>query len=633
MWRPFLQIAVICIVLQAQRCSSCIITGSLANCAFRNLRSVPALPPHITRLYLEMNRIREITPASLSRLPRLQQLDLGHQHVPLAIRNHAFAKQTNLTGLVLGSNRDLRLEPKAFVGLSSLRSLHLDRCNLNETVLSGGVLEPLTSLEKLDLFGNDIRRLRAATHFTNMTALKDLNLKLNSLDQICEADVAGFEGKRFRLVSLNRVALGAMSSEHFDWEKCGNPFKNMSFEFLDFSSNGLSLANLKRFLRATHGTKITKLKLSGHYGRGFSFNNLPDPDNTTFEGLRDSQLQHLDLSRNRIFELKHGVFATIKGVQTIDVSLNKINLVDRNAFDGLQTHLQTLNLSHNLLGEIYSHTFASLTHLIVLDLSHNHIGALGHHSFGGLAHLRALLLTGNAIVNLGFPAPLPTMQILKLDDNKLKSVYNIARFANSTQYLDVSSNKLTNLGDVYTFLSKLKDLQYLNYERNPVEQCMVDSPITSNQLKMLHLDRIALQSVWSKGKCLDLFDRLGQLQVLSLTDNGLRTLPVGVFKGLESVRQIDLSSNALTRVKDGVIPPDLHTLNLADNFIAEPRPRTFRALQHLDLRMNRFYCGPGLRDFVTWMKETNVTLQGDADQLRCAFPSSLSGVSLVNAYA
>ncbi|KAJ0026760.1 hypothetical protein NQD34_017760 [Periophthalmus magnuspinnatus] len=633
MKRLSLQIVLICIVLQLQSCSSCIITGPAAYCAFQNLRSVPALPPHITHLFLEMNQIREITATSLSHLPMLQQLDLGYQRVPLTIRNNAFSKQTNLTRLVLGFNRNLQLEPNAFVGLSNLKFLYLYHCNLNETILNSSILEPLASLETLDLFGNNIKRLQPAMHFTNMTGLKDLNLKLNSLDQICEADVVGFKGKNFRHVNMNHVKLGAMSSEAFNWEKCGNPFKNMSFEFIDFSSNSLNLSSLKRFFKAIQGTKITQLNLAGHYGKGFSFNNLPDPDNTTFEGLRESHLQHLKISRNKIFALKHGVFTHFKDVQVIDISQNSVNRIDISAFDGLQTNLQTLNLSHNLLGEIYSYTFAPLTNLRVLDLSHNHIGVLGYNSFNGLTNLQALLLTGNAITNLGLPASLPKLQILKLDDNKLKSVYNIAHFASSaTKYLDVSNNRLTNLGDVYMFLSKFKNLQYLIFNYNPVETCRVDSRITTSQLKTLYLDHISLQSVWSKGKCLDLFDHLGQLQFLSFTYNGIRTLPLSIFKGLKSIQQIDLSSNALTHIQDNVFPPNLQKLNLANNFIAEPQPQIFNSLQCVDLRMNRFHCGPGLKDFVTWIQETNVTLKGPIDQLTCEFPSSLHGVSLVNAY-
>lgn len=631
MWTLCLQVVVFCVFLQVRGCyPSCIIVGSLANCAYKNLYSVPALPPHITHLFLEMNRIGEINASSFSNLERLQQLDLGLQHVPLVIRNNTFSKQSHLTRLVLGSNRGLLLEAQAFVGLSSLKNLYLDYCSLNEAILNNSYLEPLTSLETLDLFGNNIKKLQPAMHFPNMINLKDLNLKLNSINQICEADMAGFKGKHFRFMNLNSVGLGAMSSKDFDWGKCGNPFKGMSFEILDLSNINFCLGSLKQFLKAIQGTKINKLKLSGHVGRGFPFNNLPDPDSTTFEGLKHSFLQTLDLSKSSIFALQQGVFSPLEDVKVIDVSQNRVNQIHRNAFDGIQGHLKSLNLSHNLLGEIYSYTFASLTNLRVLDLSHNHIGALGYASFSGLSNLRALFLTGNSIRVLGLPASLPSLDYLKLDDNKLTSVYSIPQFANHTTYLDVSNNKLTNLDDVYMFLGKMKRLQYLFYRNNPIKWCAGDSKIGPNKLKVLYLDRISLQSVWSQGKCLDVFDHLGHLRVLSLTFNSLQSLPSGIFKGLTSVQKVDLSSNALTYLQSDVFPKSLQTLGLADNFIAAPPPEAFQSLRSLDLQMNRFHCGPELKGFLTWMQETNVTFMSPVRDLRCEFPSKLNSVTLLD---
>lgn len=630
--RRIFEVLFSCIVLQIHKSSSCHIFRSVADCTFQNLSTIPVVPPDVTQLFLEMNQIQELTATSLSRLPMLQHLDLGHQRSPLVIRNNAFNKQKNLTRLILGSNRNLLLEPLAFVGLYNLKILDLYHCDLNETILSSSILEPLTSLETLDLFGNNIRRLQPAAHFTNMTNLKDLTLKLNPLDQICEGDIAAFKGANFRLVNLSGVQLGTMSSNDFDWEKCGNPFKNMTFEMLDFSNNHVTLKSLTRFFMAIKGTKINKLKLSSHYGKGFSFSNLPDPDNMTFEGLKDSNVQHLDMSKNRIFALQRGVFIPFKSVQIIDISQNNVNQIHENAFDGLQENLKVLNLSNNLLGEIYSYTFASLTKLKVLDLSDNHIGALGHNSFRGLNNLKGLFLTGNAIRTLGFPAPLPRLQILMLDDNKLKSVYDIEKFANSTWYLDVSNNRLTNLGDVYMFLSMFKNLQYLHFSHNPVDSCAVNSHIEPSQLQSLHLDHVSIQSIWSQGKCLDLFHKLGHLRLLSLASNNIRTLPVSIFKGLKAIQKIDLSSNSLTTIQAGVIPQNLHTLNLADNFLAEPQPEIFKTLRVLDLSMNRFYCGPGLKSFVAWIKETNVTLVGAIEQLKCEFPSSLHGVSLLNVF-
>lgn len=593
---------------------------------------MPPLPPHITHLYLDMNRIGLIDASSLAGLERLQVLDLGAQRVPLVIRNEAFSRLRHLRRLVLGFNVGLRLEPRAFAGLWRLQTLHLDHCSLNRSILTENYLEPLTSLETLNLFGNKINRIQPSAFFANMTQLKFLNLKLNSMERICEADLESFQGKHFGALDVSSVQLRALWNGSFDWKSCGNPFKGMSFQTLDLSNNGFSAARSRLFFRAVEGTKISHLKLSGFMGKGFSFNNLPDPDNSTFEGLRNSSVFTLDLSKGRIFALRQGVFSWLKDVTTIDVSQNRVNQIHGNAFDGLEGHLKLLNLSHNLLGEVFSSTFASLTCLEALDLSHNHIGVLGYESFRGLPNLKALFLTGNSLSSLGFPAPLPKLQYLLLNDNKLSSASGLAPFARNIKYLNIAENRLTNLEDVHVFLAQLRELQTLLYGGNTIRWCSLrqDLPAAGwNALQTLDLHGSSLQAVWSQGRCLNVFDGLGHVLDLNLSSNALQALPPGAFKGLTSVVKMDLSSNALTYLQPGVLPKSLRKLDLSNNFIAVPEPAALRSLSHLDLGSNRFRCDLNLRSFLTWLEQTNVTLLSPTERLTCEFPLGLYKVPLL----
>uniref|UniRef100_A0A3Q1FUT8 Toll-like receptor 5 n=1 Tax=Acanthochromis polyacanthus TaxID=80966 RepID=A0A3Q1FUT8_9TELE len=613
MWTLGLQIVTFCVLLQMSSCSLCLIKGSVAICTMKNLRWVPPLPPNITHLQLQMNRIREINATSLSGLEELQELDLGQQLVPLIIRSNAFSRQRRLRRLMLHFNLGLQLEPQAFEGLSSLQNLHLDYCSLTESILKDNYLEPLSSLQTLDLFGNKINRLQPSLFFANMTNLNELNLKLNQIDQICESDLVGFQGKHFTILNLNSIGLKAMSNDSFDWQKCGNPFRGMSFQTLDLSNNGLSVGNLKQLFRVIEGTSISHVKLSGHIGKGFSFSNLPDPDDSTFEGLKNSSVLLLDLSKNRIFALKHGVFSSLKEVAVIDVSKNKVNQIHRNAFEGLQANLKLLNLSYNLLGEIYSHTFVSLTNLRVLDLSYNHIGALGYGSFS-------------------FPASLPSLDYLLLEDNKLtsQSVYSVTQFASNIMHLNIQDNRLTDLGGVYTFMTQFRRLQHLFHGGNPVMWCPLSSQVGPNNIQFLDLHSNSLQAVWAQGKCLNLFDSLEYLISLSLRLNGLQSLPQGIFNGLSSLREMDLSSNSLTYLQPDVLPKSLKVLDLSNNFIASPDPAAFHSLSSLDLAMNRFHCDINLASFLTWLNNNNITFLSPVEQLRCEFPSSFYNVSLLN---
>ncbi|KAM9840842.1 toll-like receptor 5 [Aulostomus maculatus] len=635
LWIFALQVVVICMILQVPGClPSCLIVGTIASCASQNLHSVPVLPPNITHLYLEMNHIREVNASSLSGLEELRELDLGFQYTRLVIRNNTFSKQRHLRKLVLDFNVKLQLELQAFVGLSILESLHLDYCSLQESILNDNYLEPLSSLKTLSLFGNNIKTLKPSLFFSNMTNLNKLNLKLNKIDKICESDLRSFHGKHFQILNFNSIQITAMSDENFDWQKCGNPFRGMSFEILDMSYNGFSTTKSKLFFRAIKGTKIFHLKLSGPMGKGFSFDNLPDPDQSTFEGLKNSSVRTLDLSKNRIFALQRGVFSPLVEVVIIDISQNRVNQIHKNAFEGLEGHLKMLNLSQNLIGEIYYYSFSSLTNLQVLDLSYNHIGVLGFGSFSGLPHLKALHLTGNSLRALSLPASLPSLSYLLINDNKLTSstVSNIKLFAPNIKHLNVQLNRLTNLGDIYTLVSQLKHLQHLFYGGNSIQWCEVSGQISEiglNKLETLDLHHSNLQSIWSQGRCLNLFDNLRHLMSLNLSLNGLQSLPWGVFKGLTSLVEMDLSSNTLTYLQSDVFPKSLNILNLANNFIASPNPDIFHSLQFLNLRMNRFHCNPNLNSFLTWLIDTNVTFLNPVEELRCEFPAGFYNIPVL----
>ncbi|XP_074542037.1 toll-like receptor 5b [Halichoeres trimaculatus] len=633
MWALALHLVFIGLLLQLSPCSSsCPLYGLIAACASKNHRWVPALPPNIRHLYLEVNSIHEINSTSLRAYDQLQWLDLGMQNVPLSIRNNAFLRQRSLTRLVLGNNRGLKIEPRAFAGLYKLQDLFLDHCDLPDSILSENFLQPLSSLKSLNLLGNKIRKLQPGLFFSRLTKLAELNLRLNPIEGLCEGDLAAFRGKRFSVLNLDYSQSNQRQSEASDWETCGNPFRGVAFETLDLNCNGFNLDTTRRFLETINGTQISHLIFSGLIGKGFSYERFPDPDGGTFEGLSHSGIKTLDLSKNRILSLKKAVFSPLKDVIIVDVSQNQVNVIMKSAFEGLQEHLCLLNLSFNLLGEIYAHTFMNLTQLRVLDLSHNHIGALGHQAFSGLPYLRALYLTGNSLKDLGFPASLPNLEFLLLGDNKLKSTYGLMDLGLSSTHVDITQNRLTNLEDVYIVLARFYRLKNFFFGGNFIKWCTLNSDLTvsDNHLEVLDLHDSSLQVIWAQGKCLDLFNPLKNLLGLNLSHNSLSSLPQGIFRGLSSVVELDLSHNDLTYLQSGVFPVGLKTLYLTNNFLASPDPSVFGSVSLLSLTGNRFHCDCHLESFLKWLNETNVTLLSPVHQLLCEFPAALHDFPLLD---
>nr|QFE31818.1 toll-like receptor 5 [Sillago sinica] len=636
MWMLAFQFVFTGLYLQISTCyPACSLHGLFANCAQRHHYWVPALPTNITQLFLDRNYISEINSTSLRPYDQLIRLDLGSQKVRLVIRSNSFLRQRKLTQLILGDNIGLRLEPRAFAGLFNLQHLFLDHCKLTESILEESYLQPLLSLEALDLSGNEITRLRPAQFFSKLRKFVELKLKLNQIDRLCEEDLVGFQGKYFNFLSLNSNKLYSTHTGGFDWEACGNPFRGMAFYILDLSTNSFDTHRLRQFFKAIEGTPITHIILSGHIGKDFSYDNLRDPDKSTFEGLMNSSVNILDLSKNRVYALQREVFSPLKDAIAIDVSENKINQIDRNAFSGLQRNLQMLNLSFNLLGEIRDYTFTHLTNLTVLDLSHNHIGVLVHQAFSDLPKLQILDLSGNSLRDLEIHVALPNLQFLVLKDNKLKSLNNIINFGTSLIFVDVRDNRLTNLEEVYVILSHFNQLQHFFFGGNFIKWCTLNQIFTispNNSLQVLDLSDSSLYLIWTYGKCLDLFDHLENLYTLNLKFNSIATLPHGIFSGLRSIEFIDLSFNALKYLQPGVFPDSLKRLNLANNFLTSPNPATFQSLSVLNLAINQFYCDCHLESFLTWLNETNVSFPNPVEEYRCEFPEAVHNLPLLDYY-
>uniref|UniRef100_A0A4W5R7U9 Toll like receptor 5 n=1 Tax=Hucho hucho TaxID=62062 RepID=A0A4W5R7U9_9TELE len=291
----------------------CPLYGSIAACTSQSLHQVPPLPPYITLVYMSGNYISEINETSFSGLEGLKELDLSWQRVNgLIIRTNTFQRLANFPKLgLVGHNSGLQIKPDGFM-----------------------------------------KGIQPALFFVKTTDFQELHVTLNKMKSICENDLLGFQSKHFQLLDLSSIQLNSMTQRGLDWNICRNPLRNMSMEILDLSSNGFNVDKVKLFFNAIRGTKIHHLILEhSTMGKSFCFSNVKDPDRQTVEGFKNSGVKILYLSKCFIFTLQYAVFRVSFGLE----------------------NLQWLNLSYNLIGEVYSYTFENLLNI----LSYNHIGISG----------------------------------------------------------------------------------------------------------------------------------------------------------------------------------------------------------------------------------------------------------------
>ncbi|XP_054251151.1 toll-like receptor 5 [Indicator indicator] len=588
---------------------------------FCNLTDIPWVPKDTVKLLLSFNYIRQVSATSFPLLEHLLLLEIGKQYVsPVTIGKEAFRNLPNLRVLDLGFNRILQLDLDAFVGLSSLTVLRLFRNQLGDSILEERYFRDLSSLEELDLSGNEITELHPHPLFYNLTVLKTVDLKSNHIANLCQSNLTCFGGKHFLYFSLSSNPL--YMTHEMAWAKCTNPFINIRFNSLDLSENGWSTEKVQYFLKAIKGTQISALTFRYHImGSGFGFDNLRNPDSDTFAGLARSDLRLLDISNGYIFSLNSLIFQTLGNLELLNLFKNKINQIKSQAFFGLR-NLKTLNLSSNLLGELYDYTFDGLHSVMHIDLQQNHIGMIAQEAFRKLVSLKIIDLRDNALKNL---PSFPHLTSAFLGDNKLTSVPDTAIAAT---HLELERNWLANLGHLY-ILFQFPGVQYIFLKQNRFSYCeKSDSAVGSSQLLYMDLGENMLQLVWERNLCLDVFGALSKLEVLHLNNNYLAALPPEIFRGLTSLRRLNLAFNLLSHLSPGLFPQSLTNLNLSGNQLLSPEPEVFMTLSILDITHNNYVCDCALKSLLVWLNETNVTLAGSHSDRYCVYPPEFAGVPL-----
>ncbi|XP_068088937.1 toll-like receptor 5 isoform X2 [Hyperolius riggenbachi] len=594
----------------------------LGSCKFHQ---IPYLENYTKYADLSNNYIQELNSTSFPLLEQLIVLFLSNQFPQrLTVQKNSFKNLLSLQKLDLSYNNMLVLDLHAFGGLSRLHTLMLTNNSLNSSILENDYFKELVSLQLLELSFNQITYLKPNPLFYYLHSFQMLVLSNNRISSICEGDLHSFQLKTFIMFDLSYNHFYSLDDKA--WNQCGNPFRNIKFDTLDLSSNGFSTQEVQSMSRAINGTQITYLKLnSNSMGRNFGFQNLPDPDPSTFAGLANSNLQILNLSRCSIFTLQSYVFANLSTLRMLDLSRNKINQISKNAFLGLD-QLETLYLSNNLLGELYDNAFDGLTKVSSLFLDDNHIGIIQSNTFKEFRSLLFLDLHGNAIASVVFCESMPFIYFINLKENKLKKIDSNEVKSSLT---NLAENRLEDLGVLYRLLQNAK-LEGISLKQNQLSICYTFNyqiPL-SNSLQHLDLSHNMVQLIWDNGHCLNLFDNLTVLTTLNLQYNYLQFLPDGIFSGLTSLQFLNLSGNLLKHLMPGIFPSNLEILDVSNNLLFSPNPEVFLTLKNLSIGFNRFVCDCPLVSFLSWLNQTNVTIQESPNDIVCAYPDYFSSTSL-----
>ncbi|CAI9152180.1 unnamed protein product [Rangifer tarandus platyrhynchus] len=508
----------------------------VVDCGGIDLREFPGdLPEHTNHLSLQNNQLEKIYPRELSRLHRLETLNLQNNRLTSrGLPEEAFEHLTNLNYLYLANNKLTlapRFLPNALISVDfaanyltkiygltfgqkpNLRSVYLHNNKLADAGLPDNMFNGSSNVEILILSSNFLRHV--PKHLP--PALYKLHLKNNKLEKIPPGAFSELSNLRELYLQNNYLTDEGLDNETF--------WKLSSLEYLDLSSNNLSRvpAGLPRSLVLLHLEKnairsvaadvltpirsleylllhSNKLRAQGIHPRAFQglkrlhtvhlYNNALE---RVPSGL-PRRVRTLMILHNQITGIGRNDFATTYYLEELNLSYNRITSpqVHRDAFRKLRL-LRSLDLSGNRL-----HTLPPglPRNVHVLKIKRNELVALARGALAGMAQLRELYLTGNRLRNRALGprawADLSGLQLLDIAGNQLTEIPR--GLPESLEYLYLQNNKISAVpANAFDSTPNLKGI-FLRFNK-----LAVGSVVESAFRKLKHLQVLDIEGNFEFG--------------------------------------------------------------------------------------------------------------------------------------
>lgn len=453
-------------------------------------------------LDLSNNSLDSLPASAFSSLGRLQELHL-ESNVITYMADHALDGLTSLTYLNLADNKLVNLPPEIFADTRELKELHLQNNSIN--VLAPGLFNGLSNLLVLDLSENELNEewINGAT-FAGLLRLIILSISGNNLVRL--------ETSVFRdLYSLQVLRLEDNSIKYI----ADNTFTSLN------NLQHLSLSNNKL-------TRIDSNTLSGLYVLS-----VLSLDSNTIqyidpEALRNSSnLQDLHLNSNKLYDVP-AVLSDVPHLKTLDLGDNLITEVFNTSFSHMQ-ELVGLRLTENNLTSISKGVFDKMAALRILNLSSNKLRRVEAGTFDENKNLMAIRLDGNYLTEInGLFGKLPNLVWLNISENLLQ-VFDYAYIPTGLQWLDIHSNKVTELGNYFEIESQLH-LTMFDASSNKLTE--ITGNAIPDSVEILNLSNNVISKVQSytffKKPNLTRVDLVGnQIKIVSQNSLRISTIPLG----------------------------------------------------------------------------------------------------------
>ncbi|EDW58374.1 chaoptin [Drosophila virilis] len=322
----------------------------------------------IEELDISHNQLSYLFPSSFRIHPRLREIRAAHNkfsYFPAEL----IASLQYLEQIDLSDNQLKTVEELDFARLPRLRVLRLAHNQLD--MVSEMAFHNSTQLQILDLSHNSLDRIGERT-FEGLVRLEQLNLEHNHL--------AEFSDSVFEHSKLHMLENINLAHNRFEYA----PLKALQLRHFFVSSVDLSHNRIRELPRDDSiMVNIKRIDLSYNPLSGQAVHNVLNEPKTVRElnlagtGIEELQLletpflQYLNLSHNKLRNIKAEIFQRVTLLETLDLSSNELKSLDdlSPAWPQLQV-LQELDVSNNSFELISQSNFAQLEMLRTLRLNH-----------------------------------------------------------------------------------------------------------------------------------------------------------------------------------------------------------------------------------------------------------------------
>uniref|UniRef100_A0AAX7SX28 Slit homolog 3 (Drosophila) n=1 Tax=Astatotilapia calliptera TaxID=8154 RepID=A0AAX7SX28_ASTCA len=544
---------------------SCSCNNNIVDCRRKGLTEIPVnLPEGIVEIRLEQNLIKSVPAGAFSAYKKLKRIDLSKNQIS-DIAADAFSGLRSLTSLVLYGNKITELPKGIFDGLVSLQLLLLNANKIN--CLRVNTFQDLQNLNLLSLYDNKLQTISKGL-FTPLRSIKTLHLAQNPF--MCDCHLKWLADYLFD----NPIETSGA--------RCSHPRR--------LANKRISQVKGKKF-RCT-GQEDYRSRLSGE-----CFQDLVCPEKCRCEGtvvdcsnLKLTRIpphipEHtadLRLNDNEIAVLEAtGIFKKLPNLRKINLSNNKLKDIREGAFDGAGGVLELL-LTGNKLTGLQGRMFRGLSGLKTLMLRSNQISCIDNSTFTGLSSVRLLSLYDNRISSIapGSFSTLHSLSTINLLSNPYVCDCHLAWLGQWLKKTRVVSGNPRCQKPAFLKEIPIQDVATPDFTCDGAEDngCLPASgcpDVCTCSDGVVRCSNRGLHSL-PKGIPKDTTE-------LILSYNQIRCIPVHAFDGLKSLRLLTLHGNDLSTIPEG-----------AFNHLS--------SLSHLALGANPLYCNCDLRWLSQWVK-------------------------------